>query len=730
MSAPVVSDLAATGTNLQWYDVPAGGTPLPGTTALVDGSIYYASQTVGICESSTRFAVTVAINDPAAPTGNAVQSFCNSSNPTLADIVVTGTGIKWYDVATGGLSLDPTTILTDGTYYASQTVNGCESILRLAVTIVTGNDPVTSAITGDISPLCSTPGVSYSVVPTAGSSYSWTVPALAVIASGATGPDNNAITVDFGTESGTITVTETTSIGCQGNPVQLDVNLVGCDLVADFTASDTNLCIGEVVTFTNHSLGTNSGTTFEWEFGDGATPSSSTLAGPHDVSYATPGLKTVRLIISNGLSDTLVKTDYILVNPVPGVVIESAERCGPGSIDLTATLTNADRVDFSTDDGLTVASTDITAPYVFTATLGTAETLHVMGKAYNMVSGCSGAWEGDAFAVANLVPVSEKIASSHIGISVPGYVDVVCSGQQNVVYYVNGQSNATYNWNVPGLGITATGVTEIEIDWNVPGGDYVIEVEKVSDKGCYSAKEDTMVLVSQPKPDLGPDVTICEGSSHTFSLTDNYDSYEWNDGSTDPTLTVSESGQVFVKVWDEYQCNGYDTASLLISTTPIVDLGRDTVICGDNSLELNAGDFESYSWSTGETVNPITVREGAGTVSVIVTNADGCEGTDEIVIKPCDPVTLLGVIPNTITPNDDNVHDTWKINNISLFPQASIQIYDRWGRVIFEQNGGYENDWNGKDSSGKDLPVDTYFYIIDLKEKGTSPISGSVTIIR
>ncbi len=412
------------------------------------------------------------------------------------------------------------------------------------------------------------------------------------------------------------------------------------------------------------------------------------------------------------------------------MIIESAERCGPGSIDLTATLTNADRVDFSTDDGVTVASTDNSAPYVFTANLGTAETLHIMGKAYNTVSGCSGAWEGDAFAVANLVPVSEKIVSSHIGISVPGYVDVVCSGQQNVIYYVNAESNATYNWNVPGLGITANGVTEIEIDWNVQGGDYLIEVEKVSNKGCYSAKEDTMVLVSQPEPNLGEDVIICEGSSHTFSLTENYESYEWNDGSTDPTLTVSESGQVFVTVWDEYLCTGSDTASLLISTTPIVDLGRDTVLCGDNSLELDAGDFDSYSWSTGETVNPITVREGAGNVSVIVTNADGCEGTDEIIIKPCDPVTLLGVIPNTITPNDDNVHDTWKINNISLFPEASIQIYDRWGRVIYEQDGGYENDWEGKDSSGKDLPVDTYFYIIDLKVKGTSPISGNVTIIR
>ncbi len=220
------------------------------------------------------------------------------------------------------------------------------------------------------------------------------------------------------------------------------------------------------------------------------------------------------------------------------------------------------------------------------------------------------------------------------------------------------------------MGITANNVTGIEIDWDVTGGDYVMQVEKVSDKGCYSAIRDTMVLVSQPKPDLGQDVTICEGSSHTFTLTQSYESYEWNDGTTEPDTEVSTSGQVYVTVWDEYLCTGSDTAYLLISTTPVVDLGSDTVICGDNSLELDAGDFTSYSWSTGETVNPITVREGAGTVSVIVTNADGCEGTDEIIIKPCDPETLLGVIPNTITPNDDNVHDTWKINNIIPVPAS------------------------------------------------------------
>jgi len=467
------------------------------------------------------------------------------------------------------------------------------------------------------------------------------------------------------------------------------------------------------------------GTAIQWySSAIGGTPLPATTALSDDSTYYAS--QTIGGCESNlRLAVTVVTGN----DPVPGVVIESAERCGPGSIELTAILTDADRVDFSTDGGLTVASTDDSAPYVFTAMPGTAETIHVVGKAFNMASGCFGPWEGEALAIANEVPVAEKIVSSHVGILEPGYVDVVCSGQQNILYYVNGESNATYNWNVPGLGITANGVMEIEIDWNIPGGDYVIQVEKVSDKGC-STIVDTMVLVSQPKPNLGPDVSNCEGSSHTFSLAENYDNYEWNDGTTDPTLTVSASGQIYVTVWDEYQCTGSDTASLLISTTPVVDLGKDTVICGGYSLELDAGDFDSYSWSTGETVNPITVHEGAGNVSVIVTNAEGCEGTDEIIIKPCDPQALLGVISNVITPNDDNVHDTWMIKNISMFPEASIQIYDRWGRVIFEQDGGYENDWEGKDSSGKDLPLDTYFYIIDLKVKGASPISGNVTIIR
>ncbi len=62
--APTVASLTATGTAIQWYDVATGGSPLASTTVLVDGTTYYASQTVTACESPTRLAVLVDFNDP------------------------------------------------------------------------------------------------------------------------------------------------------------------------------------------------------------------------------------------------------------------------------------------------------------------------------------------------------------------------------------------------------------------------------------------------------------------------------------------------------------------------------------------------------------------------------------------------------------------------------------------------------------------------------------------
>ncbi len=136
---PTIASLTAVGTAIQWYASAIGGTPLPAGTALSDASSYYASQTILGCESRNRFAVAVTVNNPAAPTGSATQSFCAIDNPTVANLTATGTAIKWYSAATGGTALVTTTALATGTYYASQTVGTCESALRFAVAVTVNN---------------------------------------------------------------------------------------------------------------------------------------------------------------------------------------------------------------------------------------------------------------------------------------------------------------------------------------------------------------------------------------------------------------------------------------------------------------------------------------------------------------------------------------------------------------------------------------------------------------
>ncbi len=87
--------------------------------------------------------------NPNAPTGNATQTFCSSSTPTIAGLLATGTDIKWYYAASGGNSLPTSLGLSNGaTYYASQTVTGCESASRFAVTVTINPVAVSPAITG------------------------------------------------------------------------------------------------------------------------------------------------------------------------------------------------------------------------------------------------------------------------------------------------------------------------------------------------------------------------------------------------------------------------------------------------------------------------------------------------------------------------------------------------------------------------------------------------------
>jgi alpha-tubulin suppressor-like RCC1 family protein len=149
-ASATIADLQATGANVNWFAVAIGGSPLPANTPLVNGSHYYASQTLSFCESVTRLDVTVSIDTTPTepPTGNSPQSFCLGS--TVAEIAAVGTNMMWYTTPSGGSPLESNSVLTGGatSYYATQTIGVCESAERLSVlVIVNSSAPPTGSAT-------------------------------------------------------------------------------------------------------------------------------------------------------------------------------------------------------------------------------------------------------------------------------------------------------------------------------------------------------------------------------------------------------------------------------------------------------------------------------------------------------------------------------------------------------------------------------------------------------
>ncbi|AOW19684.1 T9SS type A sorting domain-containing protein [Urechidicola croceus] len=109
------------------------------------------------------------------------------------------------------------------------------------------------------------------------------------------------------------------------NPTVVNLDPNAC-LSAEFSADDTSVCITDTVTFTASSSSTDI-TTWSWDFGDSQT---ATTAGPHEITYSSPGTYTVSLTTSDGVNgDTVTKTDYITVvgETVASISITSDSSC-------------------------------------------------------------------------------------------------------------------------------------------------------------------------------------------------------------------------------------------------------------------------------------------------------------------------------------------------------------------------------------------------------------------
>jgi gliding motility-associated-like protein len=203
---------------------------------------------------------------------------------------------------------------------------------------------------------------------------------------------------------------------------------------------------------------------------------------------------------------------------------------------------------------------------------------------------------------------------------------MICAG--NTVLLDATTTGATYSWQNATTNPTFTVTT---------GGTYWVDVNV---GGCITRDSINVTIGGSTAVNLGNDTTICAGNTVTLDATAAGATYVWQDASTNPTFTVTTSGQYYVTV-DAGGCLGMDTINVIVAPIPVVNLGNDTALCQGQTLGLNAtATGGSYLWQDNST-NPTFTVTTAGTYSVDVTVA-GCTGSDaiDVTYNPTPTVNL------------------------------------------------------------------------------------------
>lgn len=263
-----------------------------------------------------------------------------------------------------------------------------------------------------------------------------------------------------------------------------------------------------------------------------------------------------------------------------------------------------------------------------------------------------------------------------------------------------------------------------------------IRVVGVNSYSCYSVFNDTtnIIIKSVANPMITEDedtLLLCSGEDQMIyaeidSMHFNNVIYNWSNGESGvdksfigvqpPTSTL-----YIVSTLYKNCLSNKDSIMIIVDNEPkpVADAGEDQVLCLGDSLQLGASGGKNYLWTEIEGIRSLDIPNPwvdpivSSIFEVTVTNIS-CSDVDEVkvVLDRC-LTDITGPVPQVYSPNGDGVNDEWIIPDIDYFKENHIIIYNRWGNVVYESSP-YNNRWEGRSKYAKDLPNDTYFYLIEL----------------
>lgn len=488
-------------------------------------------------------------------------------------------------------------------------------------------------------------------------------------------------------------------------------------LDARFTSSEPG-CLGQLENFYSVASGT-AGITHSWNFGNGSTPTTSSLADPAGVVYSTAGAKLVTHIVSNGLlADTV--TNIITINPSPVAAFSvKATACVDELLTFTNTSGSSPGVTYAWDFGAAAipqVSTGESPQGIVYKSSGTKTISLTVTNQY----GCA-------------TTVEQNIVINTLPLAAAGPDKAICSGT-TVQIGTTATSGHTYSWQPAGTLNSAVLANPTASPVN-PLTTYILTVTTVS-TGCKNMDSVDVTVNPAALASFTSNAPACEGSAVDFVNTGSSGAgviYSWDFGKgAYPALATSQhpKGVLFsspgnktitLTVTNQYGCATTTTQALLINQLPTTFAGLDTTICPSTSVQLGKlpdGGL-SYTWFPSSTLtnknisNPVA-SPIAPVTDYILTATDittGCKNHDTVTVTMLDYLKANAGVDGEIC----------RYNNFQLGTGlVKGQTYS-WSPVKGLNNPALPNPVANPDS--------TTIYTLTVTANGCTAITDNVTLI-
>lgn len=515
--------------------------------------------------------------------------------------------------------------------------------------------------------------------------------------------------------------------GCQVPIAGKDTIIVN-SVTTNFSFLQKTICDAGNVSFKDSSVSNDAITGYQWNFGDGNT---SSLKNPTHF-YNGTGLKYPSLIVTTqqGCTDTLRSTLPIKIVASPQIaIVASPNGCAPVNVTFNSRQVVPDTSSISwkwdfANGNISGAASPLAQNY------SVAGVYSIQLIATNS-SGCTDT------TVTNI----EAYGIPTVDAGPPSVI--LCKGSSITL---NASGALDYSW-LPATGLNCSNCAN-------PASSILSDIKYVvtgtTIHGC-SAKDSIQVnvknkfILTYSRPD-----SVCKGSTKKLTAA-GANNYSWtptinldNPASSTPTVQPDTTTLYRVIAGDDVGCfkdTGY--VNIRVNPLPTVEAGLDKTINVGQVYDLVptiSPDVIYVDWkpTTGlfRNIYPgITVKPTENTeYTVLVKNKGGCAARDRVnVIVICNGGNVF--IPNTFSPNEDGVNDVFYPRGTGLFKIKTLQIFSRWGELVFEKNSFNANDagsgWNGTYKGIKVNP-EVFVYTIEIICENNSILTyrGNVALVK